>query len=271
MKKFVSIALILLILIVPNFAKAQEDKPISLIINGKNVEPKESDGKVFVESDRTYVPIRFIMESLKYKVDYDSVTKGITVKNSKYELKMTVGSKDYSVNGEKKSMDVVPKLIDDRLHIPLRFVAESFGEKVSWNQNNYAVIIGSYFDENIDNQGKDEVIIDLEDYKVKMYIPKEIHERLVIKKDDDKTSYTFYDKYSHKEPWTGRIFSISKSPMSVLKIVPGIMIDYDGEYFYEAIFASDVNYDPKDEKAIESYQELTREAKEFLKTASIVR
>lgn len=32
MKKFVSIALlILLILIVPNFAKAQEDKPISVV------------------------------------------------------------------------------------------------------------------------------------------------------------------------------------------------------------------------------------------------
>lgn len=271
MKKILRISLALLILLIPSLAMAQEDKPISLIVCGRNIESKESYGKVFIENDRTYVPIRLIMESLKYKVDYNEGNKDIVIKNSNIELKMKLDSKDYYINEEKKSMDVMPKLIDDRLHIPLRFVAESFNEKVFWNQNNYAVIIGNYYDESIDIQEKDEVIIDLEDYKVKMHIPKDIHERLIIKKDEGKSSYSFYDKYSHKQPWTGRIFSISKSPMSVLRVVPGFMIDYDGEFFYEAIFASDVNYDPKDEKAIESYQELTREAKEFLKTASIVR
>lgn len=54
---------------------------------------------------------------------------------------MNIGKKDYTVNGEKKTMDTVPIIIKDRTMVPLRFLLESLGGNVDWNQEDRTAIV----------------------------------------------------------------------------------------------------------------------------------
>ncbi len=48
------------------------------------------------------------------------------------ELKMTLGKTDYTVNGEKKTMDVAPIIRNSRTMLPVRYVAEALGAEIGW-------------------------------------------------------------------------------------------------------------------------------------------
>ncbi|MBQ4599648.1 MAG: family 43 glycosylhydrolase [Clostridia bacterium] len=49
------------------------------------------------------------------------------------ELKMTVGKTDYTLNGEQKTMDVAPIIINSRTMLPVRYVAEALGAEIGWD------------------------------------------------------------------------------------------------------------------------------------------
>lgn len=51
-------------------------------------------------------------------------------------LKLTLGSKAYTVNGEAKEMDATPFAVENRTYVPIRFVAEALGCLVNWNAEN---------------------------------------------------------------------------------------------------------------------------------------
>ena len=58
--------------------------------------------------------------------DAPAVQAGVT-------LKMTLGKTDYTVNGEKKTMDVAPIIRNDRTMLPVRYVAEALGAEIGWD------------------------------------------------------------------------------------------------------------------------------------------
>lgn len=47
------------------------------------------------------------------------------------------------VNGQEIQCDVLPQMINDRVLVPARFVAEPLGAKVEWDESNQAVIVSS--------------------------------------------------------------------------------------------------------------------------------
>ena len=49
------------------------------------------------------------------------------------ELKMTVGKTTYTLNGETKTMDVAPIIINSRTMLPVRYVAEALGAEIGWD------------------------------------------------------------------------------------------------------------------------------------------
>ena len=55
-------------------------------------------------------------------------------KNYNTELKLTTNNKTMILNGIKKEMDVAPFVQNDRMFVPIRFVAESFDIDIEWNQ-----------------------------------------------------------------------------------------------------------------------------------------
>ncbi len=48
---------------------------------------------------------------------------------------MTLGEKTYTVNGAEKTMDVAPFAKDNRTYVPVRFVGEALGFKVTGLQD----------------------------------------------------------------------------------------------------------------------------------------
>lgn len=58
----------------------------------------------------------------------------ITFKPSASVIKMTIGEKLYTVNGEELEMDVAPQLTNNRTMLPIRYA--SYGKEVIWQQSN---------------------------------------------------------------------------------------------------------------------------------------
>ena len=100
-----------------------------MIVNNQLVDMK--DAAPFAQDNRTFVPFRALGEALGAKVDYDQDAKTVTYKLGSSEIVMTLGSKEYTVNGVKKTMDVAPFAKDNRTYVPVRFVGEGLGFTVT--------------------------------------------------------------------------------------------------------------------------------------------
>ena len=103
------------------------------IVNNKIV---SIDAAPYIKMNRTFVPIRALAEDFGAKVDWNEKDQKVTVELEGNKVVMTIGSKDYTINGEKKTMDVAPEIMKDRTFVPVRFVAESLGFTVTPTYNN---------------------------------------------------------------------------------------------------------------------------------------
>ena len=89
------------------------------------------DAAPYVANDRTYVPFRALGEALGAEVEWDNDARTVTYTLGKTEVVMTIGETTYTVNGEEKTMDVAPEISGDRTYVPVRFVGEALGFKVT--------------------------------------------------------------------------------------------------------------------------------------------
>ena len=80
------------------------------------------------------VPLRFFFESLGAAVGWDEETQTVTVTQGKNTVVLQIGSKTAYVNGAETLLDVPAYTEQDRTMIPTRFLAESLGYTVSWDE-----------------------------------------------------------------------------------------------------------------------------------------
>ena len=83
-------------------------------------------------SDRTFVPMRKIFESLGATVSWDEETKTITGIKDDTIVNLSIGSDVLIKNGFPKKLDVAPTIVDSRALVPVRAIAESFDCSVEW-------------------------------------------------------------------------------------------------------------------------------------------
>lgn len=143
-KRIISFFLSLLILLstVNVFAVRHPVKDIPLngiIVNDHIV---YSDVYPYIKNSRTYVPIRFIAEELGYDVKWDGANKKVKMTNGSTNVELTIGSNKMIVNGKTLTLDAPAEIKDDRTFVPLRAIAESFGENVDYSKDYKAVYIG---------------------------------------------------------------------------------------------------------------------------------
>lgn len=104
----------------------------------------------YLKEGRSYVPVRFLARSLGVRdedINWDSVTQTVALKKGGTTIYLTVGSPVLkrqvgNVSPEEIRMDVSPEITNQRLCLPARYVAESFGFRVSWNPENKEVFVG---------------------------------------------------------------------------------------------------------------------------------
>ena len=137
---FLSLAMLLSTVNVFAVRHKERDIPLNGIIVNDHI--VYSDVYPYIKNSRTYVPIRFIAEELGYDVKWDGANKKVTMTNDGTTVELTIGSNKMMVNGKAVLLDAPAEIRDDRTFVPLRAIAEAFGEKVDYSKDYKAVYIG---------------------------------------------------------------------------------------------------------------------------------
>jgi uncharacterized protein YkwD len=114
--------------------------PLSISMNGELL---KFDQDPYIENGRTMVPVRSIFEALDAKVSWDSKTKTVIGVHGQDTITLKVGSPNAQINNVRYVLDAPVAILKDRVYIPLRFVSESFGATVGWNETEKAIVIQS--------------------------------------------------------------------------------------------------------------------------------
>ncbi|HHV71592.1 MAG TPA: hypothetical protein GXX38_03135 [Clostridia bacterium] len=111
-------------------------------------EPYVLDAAPYIQvgADRALVPLRFVSEGLGYEVEWLGTTKQVRIDYDSIEIMLTVGSKEVLVAGIKSEIDCAPELIypPGRVFVPLRFVSETYGCEVSYEDATGRITIIQY-------------------------------------------------------------------------------------------------------------------------------
>ncbi|MDP2873349.1 MAG: copper amine oxidase N-terminal domain-containing protein [Bacillota bacterium] len=108
--------------------------------------PKTSDLAPFIESDRTFVAVRFLAEEFGATADWfpkDAPVEVVTLSRPDRTITIRIGSHDLTVArpGQTASVtsDVAAQIRNGRTVLPFRVIAEAFGAEVDWGPKGAAV------------------------------------------------------------------------------------------------------------------------------------
>jgi len=139
MKKWLSSLVLLLLVCMP--VSVMGEGPNTILINGDIAEIPEEMGSIKAFSDRTFVPVRFVLEYFNYSVSWDDKEKLVFGRNDAGNVfVMQIGSpllivKYKNEQPENIVMDVEPILSyeEGRTYIPIRFLAQALGYNVGYD------------------------------------------------------------------------------------------------------------------------------------------
>lgn len=109
---------------------------VTVVVDGQTM---TFDQPPIVRAGRVFVPLRGVFERLGASVVYANGQINATGKGRTVSL--TIGSTRAIVDGQSTSLDVAPFLVGDRTLVPLRFIAQSLGATVNWNDGTSTVTI----------------------------------------------------------------------------------------------------------------------------------
>ena len=141
-KSIVFVLMVLLLSVGGLFAlpkEAVQASDIKLIINGQLMDTQQ----VALISDRTFVPLRMIGEHLGLEVKWEAQTRTVEMNGSDLKLTFAIDNTSYSANGQTKTLDVPPTIIDGSTLVPLRVVGEYLGQ-VEWHPETRTVVVNSF-------------------------------------------------------------------------------------------------------------------------------
>ncbi|MGG4440675.1 N-acetylmuramoyl-L-alanine amidase family protein [Brevibacillus fortis] len=131
---------LLVLLLIPGWAvaasSASEDA-VNLMIGGQAV---NAEVPPVIKNGRTLVPVRVIAEGLGAKVDWNDATRTAVITKGTQRLSLTLESRTAVLNGNQVKLDTPPVISQKRMLLPLRFVGESLGVTVGWDNSTRTVI-----------------------------------------------------------------------------------------------------------------------------------
>lgn len=122
----------------PQAAEKTEKKVVFVIDNkaySVNGHPMTLDEAPYIKSSRTMLPLRAVAESLDMNVDWNGVTRTVTLtsKDGKDTVILTIGNTTMIVNGKKVTLDSAPEIKGGRTFLPVALVANAVGAKTDWD------------------------------------------------------------------------------------------------------------------------------------------
>ena len=123
-------------------------------VNGEKTSVDAADSSVvpIIRKDRTFVPLRFVSESLGAKVDYNDTDRQVTIVSGDTEISVEIGSAVMNVNEKPTMLDSEAFILSDRTFIPIRAVSEAFGKEVFYDNRGIIIISDEKIDEEEDKE-----------------------------------------------------------------------------------------------------------------------
>jgi hypothetical protein len=111
-----------------------------------NGQAQSMDTAPLISEGRTLLPIRYVATPLGATVNWDQSQQMVTVTLGSNTIQLVIGQNSASVNGVATPIDstnpaVTPVIVAGRTMLPLRFIAESLGCQVNWNQAQQLVTV----------------------------------------------------------------------------------------------------------------------------------
>ncbi|WP_127586561.1 N-acetylmuramoyl-L-alanine amidase [Paenibacillus koleovorans] len=117
---------------------------VQLYLNGAKLNPEVAPRIV---NDITIVPLRIISENLGADVKWIPDGQRIQVKQGKSVIELQIDNPVVSFNGVSEKLEAPPVIVDDNTLVPVRFISERLGLKVSWDNLSYSVSLFSHKEE----------------------------------------------------------------------------------------------------------------------------
>lgn len=114
--------------------------PPQILINGQEV--PFPDAQPFLdEKGRVQAPARFVAQGLGAAVTWEDSSSTAYISGHGKSIALTPGQDTAEVNGLLVSLDSGAVLEQDRIFVPLRFIAETLGATVQWDEPNWTVAV----------------------------------------------------------------------------------------------------------------------------------
>jgi hypothetical protein len=121
-----------------HFQQVAVKAEIRVFVNGYQL---VLDVPPFISEGKTLVPLRGVFEFLGANVSWDESKKEATITKDTLALVVPLNQDFALKNGEQIALDTPAQIVNGRVMIPVRFIAEALGEKVEWDPADYAVRI----------------------------------------------------------------------------------------------------------------------------------
>jgi alpha-tubulin suppressor-like RCC1 family protein len=92
---------------------------------------------------KTMVPLRKIFEALGASIDWNAKTQTVTATSGDTVVKLTIGDTKGYVNNVAVPLEQPAAIVNEKTLVPVRFIGESFGAKVDWDEGTKTVILTS--------------------------------------------------------------------------------------------------------------------------------
>jgi len=100
-----------------------------------------------IKNGRTFVPVRFVSESLKSEVKWDGDTRSVTIVGAKHTSIVMIDSETAFIDGQIVKLDAAPFIENSTTLVPLRFVAQDTLEgEIEWDGEEKRIDISVTFD-----------------------------------------------------------------------------------------------------------------------------
>lgn len=125
----------------PDAVLSSSDNKIRIMLNLITI---KTDVDPYVKAGRTMVPVRFVAENLGARVEWNADKQRVDIFKGVDSIQLWVGGQNAQVNGNAVSLDMAPEIVNGRTFVPLRFIAESLGVKVYWDESIKTVKLSTF-------------------------------------------------------------------------------------------------------------------------------
>lgn len=129
MKKVIAFFLLCVCMMIPQIAFAASQIKVEM-----NTDTVQLSHEPIMENKELLVPIRDVMEKIKADILWNESDKRVAISFNGNNIVFELNSKVATVNGINKTMNVVPRMIDGKIMVPLKYTCDSLDIGAVWNE-----------------------------------------------------------------------------------------------------------------------------------------